>query len=305
MSHFDHLDIDGRLLRLLVAVRDAGSITGAAERLGVSQSAVSHQLDRLRAIVGDTLFVKAGRGIVPTARAESLAMQADVLLDELRRFATAPAFDPARLQRRFTIAANDLQRDLLLPELLKRLRAVAPGVTLRVINSGAPTADMLRDRGCDLVVSPRPPDAADVMLARLFDDDYRVYYDGAVRAAPRDLDDYLGAEHVTVLYESARPLDIDEALLARGIERRFAVQVPGFAGIASFLRGTSRLATLPSLLAGGLLGGLSTAPPPVPCPLMPMYMLWHLRHRHEPAHVWLRDSLVAVAADVVGAHRRP
>ena len=76
MSDFDALKVDARLLQLLVAVVEAGSITGAAQRLGVTQSAVSHLLDKLRLALDDPLFVKSGRGIVPTARAEALAPQA-------------------------------------------------------------------------------------------------------------------------------------------------------------------------------------------------------------------------------------
>jgi DNA-binding transcriptional LysR family regulator len=87
MSKFDWSDLDARLLQLLVAVVEVGSITGAAQRLGVTQSAVSHLLDKLRAITGDPLFVKSGRGIVATARAEALAAQARELLGALERFA--------------------------------------------------------------------------------------------------------------------------------------------------------------------------------------------------------------------------
>ncbi len=86
--------------RLLLAVHEEGSITRA--RLGVTQSAVSHLLDKLRAIVGDLLFVKSGRGIVATAQAELLAGRARVLLDELRAFSTAAGFEPARLTACFT-----------------------------------------------------------------------------------------------------------------------------------------------------------------------------------------------------------
>ena len=291
MSNFDHLSLDGRLLQLLVIVIEEGSITRAAERLGVTQSAVSHLLDKLRGIVGDPLFVKSGRGIVPTARAEALAVHARVLLDDMRRFATGAEFDPRQLASHITIAANDLQRDLLLPPLLARLREVAPGITLRVIPSDVPTADMLRDEHCQLAISPRPPEGSDILQKRLFDDSYRVFYDASQRSAPESLADYLAADHVSVLYEPRRSLDIDQILLAQGIERRFVALVPGFAGIAPFLRGTRRLATLPSLLAGELLRELASALTPLPCPPMPMYMIWHLRHRHDPAHNWLRGEL--------------
>jgi DNA-binding transcriptional LysR family regulator len=296
MSNFDHSDLDGHLLQLLLAVIEEGSITRAAQRLGVTQSAVSHLLDKLRAIVGDPLFVKSGRGIVPTAHAQALAGRARVLLDEMRAFAAAGSFDPGALSATITIAANDLQRDLLLPRFLARLRSQAPGLALRVIPSGAPGPELLREEHCQLIVTPRPPEASDILQKRLFEDRYRVFFDGESRAAPQGMDDYLAAEHVTVLYHPRRRLDIDEALAARGIERRLAVQVPAFSGIGPFLRGTTRLATLPGQLGHNLLRGFASAEPPLACPTMPMYLVWHLRHQHDPLHRWLRDELLAVVA---------
>ena len=99
MSQFDHSDLDGKLLQLLLAVMEEQSVTRAAQRLGVTQSAVSHLLDKLRAIVGDPLFVRSGRGIVATARAEALAVQARLLLDDMRRFTTAASVRPRHRSR--------------------------------------------------------------------------------------------------------------------------------------------------------------------------------------------------------------
>lgn len=303
MKDFDHLQLDGRLLQVLVTVVEESSVTRAAERLGVTQSAVSHLLQRLRDLVGDPLVVKSGRGIVPTARAEALARRARGLLEDLQRFVQAADFDPAGWRARLTIAANDLQRDLLLPALLERLAPLAPGLTLRVVPSGAPTLAMLRDQGCDLVISPRPPDGADIVHKRLFEDRWRVFYDAAVREPPRSLGEYLAADHVTVAYEPPRQLDIDHVLAARGIERRFVVMVPGFAGVAPFLRGSDRLATLPGLLGQTLLRDLASAAVPVACPPMPMFLVWHLRHRHDPAHQWLRAQVEAVVPQALARAR--
>ncbi len=294
MSRFDFSDLDGRLLQLLLAVFEEQSITRAALRLGVTQSAVSHLLDKLRAIVGDPLFIRSGRGIVATARAEALAQRARLLLEDMRGFVSAGGFDPAVLDAEVTIAANDLQRDLLLPALLQRLRTQAPGLTLRVIASGVPSAEMLRDGRCQLVISPRPPDAADVVQKRLFEDRYVVFYDAAQRSAPTDAATYLAADHVTVLYEPRRRLDLDQTLIERGHRRRIVASVPGFAGVAAFLHGSDLLATLPSLLRLHLLRGLATAPVPLPCPAMPMYLVWHLRHQADPLHGWLREQVEAV-----------
>lgn len=299
MSNFDWLDLDAKLLRLLVTVVDTGSITGAAQRLGVTQSAVSHLLDKLRGITGDVLFAKSGRGIVATARAEALAERARALLGDLERFAYSENFEPAQWHTTFTIAANDFQRDALLPALMQRLRAQAPGVQLRVIPSDVPTPEMLRQEHCQLIISPRPPDGADMVQKRLFADRYRVFYDPAVRSAPASKKDYLASEHITVLYTPNRPLDLDAHLLRQGIERRFAVQVPGFAGLPSFMHGTPLLATVPGLLQHHLMRGLASAKVPVPCPEMPMYMIWHLRHQQDPAHQWLRQQLQAVAQPLV------
>lgn len=301
MSKFDWSDLDARLLQLLVAVVEAGSITGAAQRLGVTQSAVSHLLDKLRGITGDPLFVKSGRGIVATARAEGLALQARELLGALERFARSSDFDPARWKTIFTIAANDFQRDLLLPPLMARLRTQAPGLALRVIPSDVPSLDMLRNEHCQLVISPRPPDGADILQKRLFEDHYRVFYDPAVRAAPRTRADYLAAAHVTVVYEPRRPLDLDQWLASKGIQRRFVVMVPGFAGLPPFIRGSDLLATAPGRLQSQLLRDLASVAPPVPCPPMPMYMVWHARHQVDAAHRWLRGQLDVVVTQALGA----
>ena len=295
MSHFDWLDLDAKLLRLLVTVVNTGSITGAAQRLGVTQSAVSHLLDKLRAITGDVLFAKSGRGIVATARAQALAERARALLGDLERFAYSENFDPAQWRTTFTIAANDFQRDALLPALMQHLRTQAPGVQLRVIPSDVPTPEMLRQEHCQLIISPRPPDGADMLQKRLFTDHYRVFYDPAARSAPTSKKDYLAAEHITVVYTPNRALDLDAHLLRQGVERRFTVQVPGFAGLPSFMQGTPLLATVPGLLQRHLMRGLAHARVPVPCPEMPMYMIWHLRHQQDPAHQWLRQQLEAVA----------
>ncbi len=296
MKNFDHLDLDGHLLKLLTTVMEQGSVTRAAAELGVTQSAVSHQIDRLRAIVGDALFVKSGRGIVPTARAQALARVAYGLMQQMQGFVHAGAFDPSRLTQCFTIAANDMQRDLLLPRLLTQLRTQAPHVSLRVLASDVPSAEMLRTEDCQLVISPRPPDATDILHKRLFTDSYRVFYDPTVRKAPRTLKAYASAEHVTVVYHPRRSLDIDDLLVKRGMHRRFAVTLSSFGGLSAFIQGTDRLATLPGLLRQGLLRGLADAPTPFETPPMPMYAVWHLRHQHDPVHAWLRTHLFKLEA---------
>ncbi len=296
-----HAHIDQQLLELLVAVAEEGSVTRAALRLGIAQSAVSHGLDRLRAIVGDALFVRSGRGIVATARAEALVPRARVLLDEMRHFVTADGFDPAHWHGTLTVAANDLQRDLLLPAVLRKLRASAPALALHVIPSGVPTPEMLRDGDCQIVISPRPPDAADLVHKRLFEDRYVVFYDASQRTEPRTLDDYLAAGHVSVVYHPRRALDLDQALDERGVARRFVASVPGFSAVAPFIRGSDWLATAPWLLRDASMRGLAWCEPPLPCPALPMFLIWHLRDHADPMHRWVRAAIEQTAAAAVHA----
>jgi DNA-binding transcriptional LysR family regulator len=297
MSDVDWSALDVALLETLVAVAEVGTVTGAAVRLGVTQSAVSHQLEKLRAIVRDPLFVRSGRGVVATDRAVLLADRARELLVELEQFTRLETFDPAQWQTTFTVAANDLQRDLLLPRLVARLRSHAPGVSLRVIPSDVPAPAMLRNDQAQLVISPRPPEGSDILVQRLFEVGFRVFYDPAVRSAPADLEEYLDAEHVTVVYEPRRQLAFDEELERRGIRRRLRVTVPGFAGVASFVRGSDLLVTAPGPLRDDLLRGLADAPVPVRAPALPMFLAWHERHRADPAHRWVRDQVLAVVAE--------
>lgn len=298
MNGIDALDLDGRLLQLLVAVVEERSVTRAAERLALTQSAVSHGLERLRQLTGDALVVRAGRGITPTPRAEALAMQARAMVEALRGFAQPERFEPQHCETTLLIAANPLQRDLLLPPLLARLQAAAPKVALRVVHSAVPGAEMLRNPELHLVISPRRPEADDIEGLLLFSDSWQVFFDADQREAPATRKAYEAAEHVAVRYEDGRSLDIDRFLADRGVQRRVVAQVPDFSGVAPFVRGTTRLATLPALTAVNLMRGLHRAPVPLPCPPMPMWMLWHRRWQADAMHTWLRGELAEVARGV-------
>jgi len=260
MSNFDWSDLDARSLQQLVAVVEAGSVTGAAQKLGVTQSAVSHQLDKLRGITGDPLFVKSGRGIVATARAQELAQEARALLRQLERFAHAGDFDPSRWQATVTIAANDF------PARRAAAGARSPAARGRSRRRaahhpvGRASLEMLRDRVCDIAISPRPPEGSDILQQRIFEDVYRVFFDPAVRQAPDSLEDYLAADHATVVYAPRRALYLDRTLEARGIRRRFVLMVPGFAGLPAFIKGSALLATAPSLLQHSLMRDITDCP---------------------------------------------
>ena len=300
MKEIDHLDLDGRALALFLAVLEEGSVTAAATRLGLTQSAVSHGLQKLRRIVGDPLFAKSGRGIMATAHAQALAAKARALMDEMRAFARGASFDPAKAELSLTIAANDLQRDLLLPGFFQRVSAKVRKLELKIIPSQSPTPAMLREDRCDLVITPLPPSGIDIVQKRLLEDHYVCFYDADRRSAPTAQASYLAARHVTVVYPDNERLDFDRRLEASGLNRDVAISVPSFSAVPGFLRGSAMLASMPSLLAGSVMRDFASARLPLlaragALTKLPMFMVWHQRYQKDPAHIWLRQELVAVS----------
>ncbi|WP_148864997.1 LysR family transcriptional regulator [Marinobacter fonticola] len=296
MNPIDSFNLDIRALSVFLAVLDEGSVSAAAVKLGVSQSAVSHTLDRLRQTLGDPLFVKAGRGITPTSYAVRTGPHLRQIINDLRGLAVGPPFSPDKTEMTLRVAANDYQRELLLPGLAQVLREQAPGIRLHVVPSGIPTPDRLRRELCDFMISPHPPPASDIMQQRLLDDRMVVFYDASVRAPPEDVENYLASQHISIVFATGERLSLDETLRAQGIERDAAVTVSNFAGMPAFLRGSPWLASAPSRLHQGMMREFAQAPLPFPHRPFTLYLLWHQRYQQDPAHRWIRNQLLQIAS---------
>ncbi|MCK0165439.1 MULTISPECIES: LysR family transcriptional regulator [unclassified Marinobacter] len=300
MNLIDTFNLDIRALHTFVTVLDEGSVSRAAVKLGVSQSAVSHTLDRLRKALGDPLFVKSGRGITPTRYAVQAGSHIRQILDDLHSLSSGPPFTPETTEISFIIAANDYERDMLLPKLMQRLRLQAPGVTLQVIASGIPTADMLRKNICDLIISPHAPEATDIMQRGLMGDRMVVFYDPSQREAPETVTDYLKADHIALVFGTGEKPALEAGLSARGLTRRNVITVSNFSGLPEFLRGTDMLVTAPERMSKHLLRDFSWVPLPFTFNPFTLLMVWHRRNQNDPAHRWLRNQINTVAATMNG-----
>lgn len=301
MNLIDTFNLDIRALHTFVVVLDEGSVSRAAVKLGVSQSAVSHTLERLRKALGDPLFVKSGRGIVPTRYAFQTGPHVRQILYDMHSLASGgPPFTPETTEFTFTVAANDYERDLLLPPLMQRLRQQAPGILLQVIPSGIPSAEMLRKDVCDLIISPHAPEATDIMQRGLMGDRMVVFYDPKKREAPQSVTDYLKADHVSLVFASGEQPALEAGLSARGLTRRNVISVSNFSGLPEFLRGTDMLATAPERMSKHLLRDFEWVPLPFSFKPFTLLMVWHRRNQNDPAHLWLRNQVNAVAATMNG-----
>ena len=118
MSKIDFTDLDGKVLRIFLTILEESSVSKAADRLGVTQSAISHTLAKLRQVLGDPLFVRSGQGLTPTERALALQEPVRNVLDGMRALTDERPFDPLSEQMEIRIATNDMPRELIFPDLL-------------------------------------------------------------------------------------------------------------------------------------------------------------------------------------------
>ena len=304
-THDELAGVDLNLVLALDALLAERHVTRAATRLGITQSAASHALARLRDLIGDPLLVRGARGtMVPTPRAEQLAPAVHKVLTELASALRGDeAFDPATAKRTFRIGASDYVELVLLPALLERLGRLAPGIDLWVHTYEGHGDEALVTGAVDMVIGPvRGTRLAGAYEKVLFDDGFTcVMRPGHPLADQRlTLTRYCSAAHVLVAPRGTPGSLVDAALAAEGKARRIALALPHFLVVPHVVAGSDLIATLASRVASRFAGVLDlvTSPTPFPMPKFQISLAWHERFQHDAAHRWLRDQLVAVSKDL-------
>ncbi|MEP2533234.1 LysR family transcriptional regulator [Shimia sp.] len=298
MSKFDVLDLDGRVLTTFLAILEHNSVTVAADNLGVTQSAVSHTLARLRKVLHDPLFVRSGHKLTPTETALALKEPVQKALDILNGLTDQRAFDPKAERMRFVVAANDMQRDLVFPRLLRDAREEGVHVEFEFMPSGQPTVGLMRDARCDLALTPLPPDGPDIFQKALFSGEMMCFFDGEMRSAPKSWKEYCEADHLTVRFSGGgTSLRVLPEVEASQIKPPI-VSVPNFNAIPPFIEGTRLIATEISYMRIRTLSSLSSAKLPFESNRVTIYMIWHERSTNDPAHIWLRERVSAITDEV-------
>ncbi|SDR19541.1 LysR family transcriptional regulator [Pseudovibrio sp. Tun.PSC04-5.I4] len=295
MNRINQYTVDGRLLAMFVAVYETGSVTASARSLNVTQSTVSHGLNRLRDITGDALFVPMGRGITPTEKADLLVEDARRILLDLAKFSQSDVYDPSIETRAFVIAANDYEIEVIVKPLIARLRESAPNAQIQIIRALAQDewADLLRSGSVDLVLAPElTSDQMDIKQQLIISDDIDVcYYDPNHGRSPNTLDLYCVAQHVVMMPGRFGKTRVDSVLAELGRQRRIAVSVPSFASVATILRGSKLVAMMPLGLKTTTFSDLAFCPPPFAIPSDTISQIWHIRADASPRHRWLRSQV--------------
>ena len=303
-------DVDLNLLVALDVLLAEGSVTGAARRLGLSPSAMSRTLTRLRSAMGDPLLVRAGRGLVSTPRAAELRDRIHELARDARAVLSPQAgrLDVASLERTFTIRAGEGFVDLFSGLLVAAVTEAAPGVRLRFAPKPLKDPHPLREGEIDLEIGTPGLTAPELRTQLLFRDSFV----GAVRvghpllAGPVTPERYTACRHVVASRKGCFAGPVDDALAALGLRRKVVAVVPGFPDAMRVARQTDLVALLPRSCVGRLPvqsdplpRGLSGFDLPVRTPDVAVSAMWHPRLDADPAQRWLRSTVTTVCRAAV------
>jgi DNA-binding transcriptional LysR family regulator len=294
--------VDLNLILVLHHVLSEGSVVGAAERLHVTPSAVSNSLARLRALLGDSLFVRNGRKVVPTPLARELAPQVAATVDRLRLILEARRdFKADTCTRSFTLASAD--NIGILPAIATRFARVMPKASLRIVTlDHAIASDGLASGGIDVSLALPPMIPHDIRSEAAYAE--RLVCAMWRRAAPRSgrlsLKQFLSARHVEVALQGKYAIDyVDGVLAPLGHQRSIALSVPQFALAAACVVGTPYITMLPASMSKGLAGSLPIAvlKPPIKLPVVTILQLWHLRSNADPGSALFRQVIREAGSD--------
>ena len=304
LAHLAQLDLN--LLVALDALLSERSVTRAAARVGLRQSAMSHALARLRVVFADELLTRAPDGMRPTPRAVALEAPVRAALTQIQALVAMPrAFDPATSEQVFRIALPDSVEVLLMPQLLDHLCRHAPGIRLRLhsLVDPAKTLEELDAGRIDLAIGlgSFPLGRTHHKRRALLTETYLCVFNAGLIGVtpPISLADYVRVPHVlTSLREGERGV-VDDALGAIGMARSIALITPRFLAVPFLVRGAPVVATMFSQLARRFAStlGLSLSPPPVALPEISISLLWHASYDRDPAHLWLRQTISRLAAE--------
>jgi LysR family transcriptional activator of mexEF-oprN operon len=302
-------DLDLNLLRVFVVVAEAGSVTAAAERLYLTQPAVSAALRRLAAAVGAPLFVRAGRRLALTARGRSLLATARPHLEALVEAALSPAtFDARTSERTVRLGLSDKSDAWLLAPLVRALGAEAPHMRLVVLPvQFRSVVQALAAEAVDLAVTVADDLPAGTGRVTLFHGGFTCIFDPRHARAGRRLTmaRYLAHEHVIVSYNGDLRGIVEDML---GVQRRVRVSVPTFHAVGAIVDGSALIATVPALVAREITSQrphLRAVAPPFALEGAPMELLWRGAVEDDEAVAFVRGLITRVAKAAEPHARRP
>jgi DNA-binding transcriptional LysR family regulator len=291
-------DIDLNLLVVFNQLLMDRRVSTTADKLGLSQPAVSNALKRLRTLLKDELFVRTARGMEPTPYALNLVEPMGYALGTLQNALNQrDSFDPATSERTFTLGLTDIGEIYFMPTLMESLSRVAPRIKISTLrhNSGHLSEDMASGN-VDIAVGLLPSLTTGFFQRRLFKQRYVcLFRQGHPRAHnPITLTQFKSLSHVGVTSANTGHGEVDDWMTRKGIERHIQLHVPHFVAVGHILQSSDLIATVPERFAQKCAAPfqLETSPLPFKLPDIAINLFWHAKYNREPANMWLRQLMV-------------
>jgi DNA-binding transcriptional LysR family regulator len=295
--------LDLNLLVVFDAVMQERNVTRAGQRLGLSQPAMSHALSRLRHMLKDDLFIRSPKGMLPTPRAEQLAVPVRTALDGLQQSLEPTQFDPSKAARRFRIAVDNYSAVVLVGILAARIGKIAPKVLLECQPSGTLKILDLLDRGeLDLAIGPHSEPGERFSYQMLLQDEFVVVLrknHSATSIPELAIEQFADLPHLEISSARHSTDFIDQALAQRKLARRIALRAP-FLSAVRILVSSDMVSVLPQRVAEELVRyrPLTIRMLPFSSPIIKTAMIWPRWLDNQPAHGWLRDAVARVSREV-------
>ncbi len=297
-------NLDLNLIVALEAIVRHRSVSAAADELGLTQSAVSRALGRLREHFGDRIVVAADRQMAPTEFGHTLYEMARSLLNETRGFVQMrPDFDPKKAKRTFSIVASDFVIRAFFTKVLPLLAEEAPGISLRFVSIDAAAEAAFSRSELDFLVVPDMGLQTEHPHIPLFTDDFVciVWREHPLVGETLDVDTYLSQKHVTTAFGVAgRDSHFERFLKEHGICLQVALSMPNFVLLPECVVGTPYVATIHSRMARLLSPDLplKILPAPISVPQIVENLQWHSLRQHDKSTIWMRNFLLQAAASL-------
>ncbi len=293
-------NVDLNLLVVLDVLLDERSVSRAAERLNLSQPAVSGGLKRLRETFEDPLFVRTRQGIRPTPQALDLIAPVKTVLRDIDAILSVAGFDPDDAETVFTVAATDYAQMTFLAPLMREVHRTAPNIRFSVVTTDIPRMPGQFERQeIDFAITVPEMAPPNVHTIDLFEDRYVCAASaGHPGATPgMSLDAFCALDHVLVTPSSGGFYGpTDDALAKLGRQRRVSVSVPNFLSLPGILADSEFITVAPERILRPFEDSLKIFPAPLPLPAFKVIAAWHELSARSPAHGWLRDRMISLSA---------
>jgi DNA-binding transcriptional LysR family regulator len=279
------------------ALYATGNTSRAAERLGMSQPAVSNALSRLRDLIGDPLFVREARGLKPTSKSHEIIRPVRDALSVIgRQLGHGDTIELATYQRLFRIILPDPLESIMMPTIVRTILSEAPKIEIECVQATARYAEDIRAGSIDLACFAFPIDTTDIVAKPLIPFDLVVVsrrnHPGI--KAPLDLETFRELPQIAVGRELRGLTGVDRNLVAQGTRRHTPYMAAKIWSMPAMIQRTDLIGLLPRRFARDIAENfeLDIHEVPLPMPEQHMYMLWHVNSEHDPGHKWLRESMV-------------